>query len=166
MIFETTRCVIRKVHDGDFEGMYELQSNPKVMLYSSDDVQTADEVRKDIQYLKSQYEEINPELLVWAITNRSGQFIGTCAVVLKSEEDCEIGYRILERFWGQGFATEVTKVLVSYCQSSYPGRQLCAYCFIENVASGKVLEKAGFTKEREFFNEEEGLQDAYYVIRA
>lgn len=163
MIFKTKRCYIRKLTEDDLAGMYELQGNPNVMRFASGDVLDEAACKQDIEYLLSQYEEASPELLVWAVTDKEGTFIGTCALILRVKNQCEIGYRIVERFWGQGYATEIATGLVRYCQYMYPDHQLCAYCFTDNVASCKVLEKTGFQMKQEFFNESYGLQDRHYL---
>lgn len=54
----------------------------------------------------------------------------------------EIGYWLGEPYWNQGYATEALKAFV--VEASSLG-ELAAGHFIDNPASGRVLEKAGFT---------------------
>ena len=56
----------------------------------------------------------------------------------------ELGYALGRDYWGQGFATEATKAMIEVARSL----KLCglqAYSFVENPASARVLEKAGFS---------------------
>jgi RimJ/RimL family protein N-acetyltransferase len=59
----------------------------------------------------------------------------------------EIGYWIAEEFWGRGIMTEVVKAFAAYLFETYPIHRLYAGTFSSNPASGRVLEKAGFTLE-------------------
>lgn len=162
MIFETERCRIRRLDPGDLPGMFALQGNPNVMRHASGDVQTEEECKKEIIDLMAQYEAPNPSLLVWAIEDHEKGFIGTCALIPDADQSCEIGYRILEQFWGRGYASEVANGLVSYCRTQFSHYALKAYCFVDNIASWKVLEKVGFVLQKEFYNEEEGMEDRLY----
>jgi len=57
------------------------------------------------------------------------------------EEASEVGYWIGRPFWGEGFATEALRGLVA--EAKHLG-DLEAGHFVDNPASGRVLEKAGF----------------------
>jgi ribosomal-protein-alanine N-acetyltransferase len=59
----------------------------------------------------------------------------------------EIGYWIGEPFWGQGIMTSVVETFCDFLFDSYQYNRLCACIFSSNPASGRVLEKAGFTRE-------------------
>ena len=59
----------------------------------------------------------------------------------------EIGYWIGEPFWGQGIMTSVVEVFSEYLFSTFPFNRLFACIFSSNPASGRVLERAGFTRE-------------------
>ncbi len=53
----------------------------------------------------------------------------------------EVGYWIGRPYWGEGFATEALRGFVAEAQSL---GELEAGHFVDNPASGRVLEKAGF----------------------
>jgi RimJ/RimL family protein N-acetyltransferase len=55
----------------------------------------------------------------------------------------ELGYALGRAFWGQGYATEATVAMIDVARSLGLGG-LQAYSFVENPASARVLEKAGF----------------------
>lgn len=56
----------------------------------------------------------------------------------------ELGYILGRSSWGQGFATEAVTAMVAMARSLGLGG-LQAYSFVENPASARVLEKAGFS---------------------
>lgn len=55
-----------------------------------------------------------------------------------------IGYRLLERCWGNGIATETVRMMVSYLYSQTDIQIITASTMIENYASARVLEKNDF----------------------
>jgi len=57
----------------------------------------------------------------------------------------ELGYVLGRPFWGQGFATEAVIAMIDAARILGLGG-LQAYSFIENPASARVLEKAGFAE--------------------
>ena len=57
----------------------------------------------------------------------------------------ELGYALGRDFWGQGYATEATIAMIDAARALGLGG-LQAYSFVENPASARVLEKAGFSK--------------------
>ena len=58
-----------------------------------------------------------------------------------------IGYWLAEPFWGQGIMTEALKLMVNYAFQTFDLSRIQAGVFDSNLASMKVLEKAGFVKE-------------------
>ncbi|WP_299191873.1 GNAT family N-acetyltransferase [uncultured Erythrobacter sp.] len=55
----------------------------------------------------------------------------------------EIGYWIARPFWGQGFATEAGRAVLEIAHTLGYSRVIGSH-FLDNPASGKVLEKLGF----------------------
>ena len=47
-------------------------------------------------------------------------------------------------YWGRGYATEALQGALSWARSRWRKRALVAGHFVDNPASGRVLEKAGF----------------------
>ena len=70
-------------------------------------------------------------------------FIGLCGI--HPERGWEIGYWIGKPFWGQGYATEVGETLIGFGFDELGAERLAAEWFHDNPASGRVLEKLGFT---------------------
>ncbi|KAK4720871.1 hypothetical protein R3W88_011104 [Solanum pinnatisectum] len=68
------------------------------------------------------------------------------------EEDievAEIGYAIGAEYWGQGIATKALKMAIPQVFNDFPQIvKIIAYAILENKASHRVLEKAGFHYER------------------
>ncbi|GHU52974.1 N-acetyltransferase [Clostridia bacterium] len=59
----------------------------------------------------------------------------------------EIGYYIAQEHWGKGITTQAVRLLCDYIFENTNIIRLYAEPFAHNIASCKVLEKAGFTYE-------------------
>ena len=55
-----------------------------------------------------------------------------------------VGYRLLEKWWGQGIATETLGVIVKYLFGETDVKVITASTMTENKASTNVLKKNGF----------------------
>lgn len=79
-----------------------------------------------------------------------GQAVGGIGIALNSDVErisAEIGYWLGESYWNRGIMTNIVKEMVNYSFSNFPIRKLYAPVFNFNLASHRVLEKAGFEKE-------------------
>jgi ribosomal-protein-alanine N-acetyltransferase len=57
------------------------------------------------------------------------------------------GYVLARAWWGQGLMTETLAEVVRWALGQDPIRRIGSVCDVENVASARVMEKAGLTKE-------------------
>src|SRR5258706_16426599 len=58
-----------------------------------------------------------------------------------------IGYWLGETFWGRGITTEALRAMTEHVFATFDFERLEAYVFEWNLASARVLEKAGYTRE-------------------
>ena len=54
---------------------------------------------------------------------------------------------LLQDWWGQHYATEISKALIQYCFRDLGLRRVNAVCSPENFASWNMLEKCGLRRE-------------------
>ena len=72
-------------------------------------------------------------------------YLPASASNLKIENDqCEVGYWIAIPYWGQGICTEAMRLVVDYCFHEKGFTVLWGDYFLDNPASGRVMEKCGF----------------------
>jgi ribosomal-protein-alanine N-acetyltransferase len=64
-----------------------------------------------------------------------------------ARRSAEIGYWLGEEFWGRGIATEALIAVTDYAFSNYDVCRVYAHVFEWNLASARVLEKAGYAYE-------------------
>jgi RimJ/RimL family protein N-acetyltransferase len=100
-------------------------------------------VRDAEAYLASPRDPILPSLLVFERGTGAPQLVGACGLGRRPSGSVEMGYWIARAFWGRGYATEACEALLGIAQAlglpSLEGSH-----FIDNPASGRVLEKLGF----------------------
>ncbi|KAL2507291.1 Acyl-CoA N-acyltransferase (NAT) superfamily protein [Forsythia ovata] len=87
--------------------------------------------------------------------------VGFISVFSGSGEDrcrADIGYAVAVEFWGQGIASKAVEMAIPQVFQDFPELvRLQAYVDVENKASHRVLEKAGFSKE--------GLLRKYFYLK-
>ena len=95
-------------------------------------------------YLAAPRDSILPSLLVFERLGGAPRLVGACGLGRRPSGAVELGYWIARSAWGRGFATEAGKALIEIGRTlglpSLEGSH-----FLDNPASGRVLEKLGFT---------------------
>ncbi len=80
----------------------------------------------------------------------AGEAAGSIGFRLQTDVErfsAEVGYWLGEEFWGQGICTVALKAATQYAFETYDLNRLFALPFKGNVASMRVLEKAGYVRE-------------------
>lgn len=90
--------------------------------------------------------DIEPHFPRFLITRARDAALVGCIGIDRSEafeDGAELGYWIVREHWGQGYATEAGRAILSIAHTlGYTRVQ--AMHFLDNPASGRVLEKIGF----------------------
>lgn len=78
----------------------------------------------------------------------NGTVIGTVNLELElPKRRAMLGYALGRKWWNRGFATEAARALLAWGPTVYDLGQFWASTDLRNVASQRVLEKLGFTRE-------------------
>lgn len=168
---ETERLILRELRLSDLEGMFELDSDPEVHKYlGNKPVKTIEESQKILESVINQYKERG--IGRWAaIEKSSGDFIGWSGIRLNTEFNMngftkyyDVGYRLIKRFWGKGYATESGKAAIEYAFNNMELPELYATTEIGNQASHNALLKLGLKYIEDFYFEQEQLNLRWYKI--
>jgi ribosomal-protein-alanine N-acetyltransferase len=79
-----------------------------------------------------------------------GKAVGGIGILLKDDiyrKNAEIGYWLGENYWGKGIISAAIAEIVDYTFRNYAVYRIYAGVFEYNLASMRVLEKAGFHQE-------------------
>ena len=162
MIFETERLLIRKLNFNDLEGFHLLESDAKVLKYATGNVKNITENEAELKGLISKYTMPNNNFWIYAAEiKKNNCFLGTVALV-KDGFDDEIGYRILQKYWGMGYGTELCAGLVNYCKDLNL-KKIVGYVVNKNIASVRILRNLNFKKIKTFINEENFVETKYQL---
>jgi [ribosomal protein S5]-alanine N-acetyltransferase len=163
-IFETDRLIIRQFTKDDYENYFILHGDPQVMQYirPAEDREACDKRFEDSILHATPHDYLGR----WAVDEKeSGRFVG-CFVICpipKQEERIQLGYSFIPEVWGRGYATEASKAGVDYFYNRTPLTEIYGVTEIPNIASQKVLLKAGF---KQIESKKEGEKELLvYVIR-
>lgn len=165
-IFETERLTVRKLILDDLEPFHEMQGNENVMRFVRGKPMTYQEDKAELEKLVNSYDKSDNDFWIFAIERKHDTtFVGTIAMVKSdthgetTDEDalvlniknteCEIGYRLLEKYWGNGYAKEIARGLVNYAQK-IGFKRLIACVAYDNPASVKILEHLKFQFMKDF----------------
>lgn len=94
-------------------------------------------------FLAQPKDPVLPSLLVFERTASEPRLVGSCGLGRRPSGAVELGYWIARPFWGRGFATEACEALIDIART-LGFTQLEGAHFVDNPASGRVLEKLGF----------------------
>ena len=94
-------------------------------------------------FLASPRDPAMPSFLITERTDGAPQIVGACGLGRRPSGAVELGYWIGRAHWGKGFATEAGRALIDIARALKLPR-LEASHFLDNPASGRVLEKLGF----------------------
>jgi len=150
LVIETKRLILRPIELSDAQGMFEMDKNPEVHKYLwQNPCKTIDESIQVIEYVHRQY-AANSIGKYATILKETGEFIGWTGI--KFVDDLEengntnfydYAYRLNEKFWNKGYATEATTLWLDYGIHKLNIDKINAYTHSQNGASNHVLQKTG-----------------------
>ena len=148
---ETKRLLVRPLEISDAQAFFKMDNNPNVHKYLwQKPVLTIDETLSTIKSVQDQY--VNHKIGRFAAVLKStNEFIGWVGIKFNTDivnnktNFYDIGYRLDEPFWGQGYATEASFAWLDYGFQIMKIQNMEAAAHIDNVASNKILDKIGMT---------------------
>jgi RimJ/RimL family protein N-acetyltransferase len=151
---ETDRLIFRPFTLDDLDKLVELDSDPEVMRFLSGGAPTPREmIEREVLPRFIEATRRHPEFGYFAAMEKSsGDFVGSFG--LSPEKggpgDVSLGYRLRRAAWGKGYGTEGARALIARAFQQPDVRRVIATTYEENLASRRVMEKAGMTLVRRF----------------
>jgi RimJ/RimL family protein N-acetyltransferase len=157
---ETERMMLRRFTAADVENLVVLHGDPAVMQRIDDGRPVPREVVKShtLPHILREYRELPDGHGCFAAHEKtSGAFLGWFSLrpagSVGLEGGTEIGYRLLPSVWGRGYATEGARSLVLKAFTDLDADRVVATTMTVNTASRRVMEKAGLSLVRTFFEQ-------------
>jgi [ribosomal protein S5]-alanine N-acetyltransferase len=162
IIARTERLTLRELTLGDVDSLFEALGDPVAMEHYPAP-KTRHETEEWIRWARDSYEQNGFGL--WAIERAAdGAFLGDSGPMLQPVEGAlvpEIGYHIVRREWGCGYATEAALACRDIVLGRFGCGRVVSIVAPENLASRRVAEKVHQTM-REFVWEISGRPMCLY----
>lgn len=141
----TDRLLLRLPRLPDATAIFEYASDPTVVQYMNYPPRT--NLEDLVEHLKTHRDRWEADNFSWVLTVKpEDKAIGTISCSIE-EDRAEFGYLLNRSHWGQGYATEASSAIVSWAMARNDISRVWATCDPENLASVRVLEKCGLTRE-------------------
>ena len=83
----------------------------------------------------------------WVIERHEEKHAIGMIIARSSEQKWELGYVLARAYWGRGYMTEALKGLIDWVLKQKDIYRIWAVCDVDNLASARVMEKAGMQLE-------------------
>ena len=143
---ETERLLLRPWHESDAETLYKYASDSEVGPRAGWPPHKSIEESLDI--IRTVFNNDH----TWAILLKETDDIVGCigyytcgeSNINIGENDVEAGYWVARPYWNRGICTEALRLLIDYCLKEKGFQTIWSDYFVDNPASGRVMEKCGF----------------------
>ena len=143
------KCQIRKWKLSDAKDLAIALSNRKIQDNLRDGLPYPYTEQDGADYISAMLSANEDETFAFAIT-ADNKVVG-CIGVFRQEnihrQTAELGYFVAEEYWGKGIMTKAVKQICEYVFDKSDIIRIYAEPFAYNIASCRVLEKAGFRYE-------------------
>ena len=124
---------------------------------------------KGIAFIEMATKSVPPHILAIEVEGEAAGGIGIHPQQDIYRKNAEMGYWLAEPYWGQGILTRAIPEMVAYGFQNWDITRIFARPFGRNIASQKVLEKAGFTLEarlsQTFYKNGKYEDELIYAVR-
>ena len=158
---------LRKLTEDDGDNFFLMDNDDDVLKYTSEtSLESIYAYKLKLRETYLPFYDRHANFGFWAAEERvSGSFIGwfclhpaveagEAASLLKfGDDDFEIGYRLRRYAWGKGYATEVTRALVTWAFSELGVKSIVATTSSANLASIRVCwKRQGYAWWTDYFH--------------
>ncbi len=156
MELETKRLLLRTMTIDDVDDLLRIFSDPKVMASFGGMLFERPQMVRWVERNLSHQNEHGYGLFS-IIIKEDGELIGDCGLehmTIDGSQEVEIGYDVRSDYWNRGLATEAARAVRDFAFRDLNLDGVISLIRPENVASRKVAEKIGMTKEREILRDD------------
>ena len=150
-VIETKRLILRELTIDDANDVFDYFSKEEVVkYYDLEKFTKINQVKKLIEQFNSTDDRIR-----WGLfSKKAKKIIGSCGfhhccltALHRCNYKAEIGYELAPEYWQQGFMTEAIKEIIKYGFTELKLNRIEALIIPENIASRKLIAKAGLKEE-------------------
>lgn len=143
------RLTLREFTPSDFDAVHEFASDPEVVRWVEWGPNTIEDTRGFFADVDSQRRaQPRTDYPLASTLTSTGEVLGS-AMLRTLDPDYQegsLGYALIRDHWGNGYATEITRRLIEFGFDTIEFERITATCDPRNIASSRVLTKAGMTQ--------------------
>lgn len=150
-VLETDRLILRPFCREDAQEVFQCWESDsdvaKYMFWTSHN-----DINKTIRWVEKEIGKIDSDdWYRWAILSKeTGALLGTGLIYYEEEyEKFEAAYNLGKKAWGLGYATEAMRKIIEFAKRELGIKEIMGRHAKENPASGRVLDKLGFSYIRD-----------------
>ena len=133
---------LRLIKEDDLELVAQLNADPEVRKFFPDGAQDREQTKSRIQQFVRFYEDKGLACFVM-YNKKTNEFIGRCGFGPIETGEIEVGYLIVRKLWGMGYASEALKALLDWSKVNINSDYIIAFAPLDHKASHRVMEKSG-----------------------
>jgi [ribosomal protein S5]-alanine N-acetyltransferase len=165
---ETTNFILRPWNLDDLDNLVKFANNKKIADNLTDAFPHPYVRENGITYINT-FRDDNPSRVFAIVADDIA--CGSIGIFPQTDihrKNAEMGYWLAEEYWGRGIMTAAVKQIIEHGFRSFDLNRIFARPFSTNLASQRVLEKAGMKLEARFekslFKNGQFLDELFYSI--
>lgn len=155
----TDRLVLREFVESDWQTVLAYQTDERYLHYYAWESRTPEEVQAFVgMFLDMRREQPRSKFQLAIVERESGRLIGSCGIRKETPDalEAELGYELAPDMWGNGYATEAARAMVTFGFRELGVHRIWANCIADNGPSTRVLGRLGMRlegrlREKEYF---------------
>ena len=147
---ETGKVILKKIEIKDADNLFEILTNKNIFKYTpGNPLKTLDAVKKVIGHYERDFKKRKTIFLGIYSKSENKKLVGIAEIFDFNYDvnSLEVGYRINENYWGKGFATIATAMMLDFLFNVINVNRIQATPMPINKKSHNVLKKNGFIYE-------------------
>ena len=164
---ETARILLRPWRDSDAEVLYKYASDPDVGPRAGWPPHKS--VEESLEIIRTLFHNDTTWAIILKETDEPIGAIGygpSCDCKLPARDgEPIVGYWVAKPYWNKGICTEALKLMLDHIKANADIPSLISGHFVDNPASGRVMEKCGFVPTGETCIDETQYQGKDRPIR-
>ena len=153
---DTQRLILRDFVEGDLDAVCGFWCDPEVTRWTDFAAETrleAEQWLESVIFHNRQQPRLAYNLAM--VVRREDRVvgwigIGPAARTEPAERELSAGFCLGHEWWGQGLMTEALGATLAFAFEGLAARRVSAQCYPANIASGRVMEKAGMRFEGQY----------------
>lgn len=145
----SARLTYRPILKSDFESWLPLFDKEEVAIFIGLDQDLSKRALCE-KWFEKVFERYDKELggMNALIEKETGTLVGQCGLLIQDIEGqqmLEVGYSILPKYWGKGYATEAAQTHRNHAFDHHLAEELVSVVHVDNVKSAKVAKNNGMS---------------------